>query len=411
MRRTTLPLAVSLAALSVVAHVALPARASAQEPYRLSDLVRELEPAVRAKVLRRLGRSPRAAALITTAQRRALRDAIARQDWSAVDRFPAVTVKGLGDAIEATAPGANASTPRPAGDDSTAPRDALDLEALDIPEDEGRVAARLADVLNRLAENDPQSPAFAILLGPSRCVSPDQLLGQLLRSGHTVVVQDVRTLANFGDLRFRGKDVTAPLWVDTGVTVPGTTRSLLVPATHSEHRLSVRGMQVSAELCFYFGIDGEAKFRELTPDADWVAGKIAHTYTGEHALKAMRLAGDVRRVFRAKVKAHGLSTGGYYALGVCNDVTALIELAMTNSATLFPLTRDLRFFQGPGEIDALARRLPIDSEGEPDLERIVGGLPVEALGDLRFPQLRADLEAFSRSEAHRGLADLELFQD
>ena len=35
-----------------------------------------------------------------------------------------------------------------------------------------------------------------------------------------------------------------------------------------------------------------------------------------------------------------LPFGGYFALGVCNDANAMIELAMQGATSLYPLTRD-----------------------------------------------------------------------
>ncbi len=41
-----------------------------------------------------------------------------------------------------------------------------------------------------------------------------------------------------------------------------------------------------------------------------------------------------------------LPFGGYYALGVCNDVNAMIELHMQGETSLFPLTHDSDLFAG-----------------------------------------------------------------
>ena len=41
-----------------------------------------------------------------------------------------------------------------------------------------------------------------------------------------------------------------------------------------------------------------------------------------------------------------LPFGGYYALGVCNDVNAMIELHMQGETSLFPLTHDPELFLG-----------------------------------------------------------------
>jgi hypothetical protein len=284
-------------------------------------------------------------------------------------------------------------------------------EALD-PGRAKRFAAseRLAHVLNRLAENDPNGRGqYAVALGSEVQTAP-ALLKLLLKSGHTLEAQDARALANFGDLRYRGRDVATPFWLDTGIAVPGDERPLVVPVTHSEHRFLIRGPTVNADLCFFFGVDGDAAFRPLaTVDPAWTAGVIKHRYSGERALEAVRLASAIRRAYQAKSRAHPeLAFGGYFPFGVCNDVNAMLELHMAKTVTLYPLTRSLRYFEGEGEVDALARRLPVDTRDAPDLKRIAQSLPVRRLRDLEFPKLRAALDVLQRETPL--LADLDLFK-
>jgi hypothetical protein len=112
----------------------------------------------------------------------------------------------------------------------------------------------------------------------------------------------------------------------------------------------------------------------------------------------MRLAGSIVRAYSAIKQRHpDLPFGGYYALGVCNDVNAMIELKMQGETTLFPLTLDPQFFTGSDEIDQLARRLPLDSgrNAQPEPRRILGSIPVVELAMLPLPSLRTDLEAVS----------------
>ena len=136
----------------------------------------------------------------------------------------------------------------------------------------------------------------------------------------------------------------------------------------------------------------------VTRDQAWVMGKVAHRYRGAEALEVMRLAGSIVRAYSAIKQRHpDLPFGGYYALGVCNDVNAMIELKMQGETTLFPLTLDPQFFTGNDEIDQLARRLPLDSgrDAKPEPRRILGSIPVVELAMLPLPSLRTDLEAVS----------------
>jgi len=85
-----------------------------------------------------------------------------------------------------------------------------------------------------------------------------------------------------------------------------------------------------------------------------------------------------------------LPFGGYYALGVCNDVNAMIELHMQGETSLFPLTHNPDLFAGQGEVGELARKLPVDgrASAKPDVRRILGSLPVDDLSQLPLPGLR-----------------------
>ena len=412
-----------------------PASAQDAGPLRLSELVQTLsdEPGALDHVLAALGRNPAAVNLIGPAEREALRRAIAAEDWDWVDRFPNLSVDELELTLEAAARHQALQRARDrarqgqAGPQDEAPeqqqglsgRPAGTVEPLGIPTNADPIApgsrsrpigygldygddvdptlaaqygdaARLSDVLNRLATGGEPVEYCGQTI-----TTPEELLCALQATGHTIEVRDHRTFANFGDLQHEGRSVRTPFWIDTQIAVPGTRRTLSVPAAHSEHQLVVRGPDVSAETSFFFGVDGEAKFRpSATADQAWTSGRVANTYTGDDAVEAIRLAGEIRRVFEEKkARWPDVPFGGYYAFGVCNDANAILELHMTGRTTLYPLTRDLRYFQGPGEVDALARRLPVDREGaDADLERVLGSLPVEDIDDLAaFPGLRRDL--------------------
>jgi hypothetical protein len=125
---------------------------------------------------------------------------------------------------------------------------------------------------------------------------------------------------------------------------------------------------------------------------------VARVYRGDQALEVVRLAGAIIAAYDAIQAAHpGLPFSGYFALGVCNDANALIELAMQGETSLYPLTRDTTLFPADTEVGSLARRLPVDGRpGEPtDVRRVLATLPVDDLAALPLPDLRRDLEAVS----------------
>jgi hypothetical protein len=269
---------------------------------------------------------------------------------------------------------------------------------------------RLAEMLNHLSLNSPDGGARyrIVVAGGQPVETPNALLEALATAGHDLEVRDSRYFANFGDLIYHGREVLTPFWIDTGLRVPGTDRTLLVPVSHSQHEFIVRGPMVNADLSFYFGIDGEAVFRpSVTRDQAWVMGKVAHRYRGAEALEVTRLAGGIVRAYGAVKQRHpDLPFGGYYALGVCNDVNAMIELKMQGETTLFPLTLDPGFFTGSGEVDLLARRLPLDNGrgAKPELRRIMGSIPSEEISMLPLPSLIKDLEAVDAAWGSGSLA-------
>ena len=378
---------------------------------------------------RRLGRDPKAGGILGPDEIKRLREMILGKNFEELDRFPGLTVQGMGRSVRL----AGAMLDRPSDDDAppepapaekaieTAAEEGLGIPAVGTPlapdaylrplgfglETGDRVdpalaehyadSLRLAELLNRFSLNTPDGGGhYRVVLDGRVLDTPRALVEALERSGHDVEVRDSRYFANFGDLIYQGRDVLTPFWIDTRLPVPGTDRNLLVPVSHSQHELVVRGPVVNADLSFYFGIDGQAVFRpSVTRDQAWVMGRVAHRYRGEEAMEAVRLAGVIVRAYDAIKRRHPeLPFGGYYALGVCNDVNAMIELRMRGETTLFPLTLDPQFFTDEGEIGRLAESLPLDSRWRAvaDPRRILGSLPVEDLAALPLPSLREDLE-------------------
>lgn len=439
--------------LLLAALLAAPLARAQTEAYTLPELVDELSrdpnaPGAIDAVLAELGRNPAAAAILSGEQKARLREAIARGiregKTDGLEFAPAMTVPemgaavriaplvtGAGNAAGGTATGQTGATSQggglplptrlveeelgiPVADRSLPPVESTPvgpLGGLGVTRggerDPGRAergpdSIRLAAVLNRLSLNPRGAPTYVVRVGGTRCDSPEAVIAALQAQGHTVTVQDLRRTANFADLRHKDRSVAAPVWIDTELNVPGTDRNLMVPATHSEHQFLVRGPVVNADLAFFMGIEGEAKFRAmLGKEEAWTGGRVAHRYEGEKAVEAARVAGEVRRAFVAKQKEHPeLPYGGYFNLGVCNDSNAFIEQALTGKTTLYPLTRDPRFYTGNGEIDRLSRLMPIDGRGRPtDLSRVLASLPMERTEDLAFDTLKADVARMNGSAA------------
>ncbi len=431
---------------------ALAAAGRAQDDvYTLDELVATLARDPRAveaadALLSGMGRDPRAAVLLGPDQRERLRAAVLRGlregDVRGLERAPALRVSEMGAGAEvgvlvanpprgpvAAAGHADLPAPRrrttellgiPVADRTVpAPAEGAPLGPLGelgVARGEGEVdpdragrwpdSSRLAEVLDRLAVNEPGAPLYQVRPAPGQAplATPEALIAALQASGHEVRVLDRRRTANFADLTHEGRSVAAPVWVDTELPLPDG-RTLVVPATHSEHQVLVRGPVVNADVAFFMGIDGQARFRPLLgAEPAWLGGRTANVYEGERAREAVRVAGEVRRAFVEKAAANPqLPWGGYYHLGVCNDSNAFVEQALTGKTTLYPLTRDPRLFAGEGEIDRLSRAMPIDGRGRPaDLARVLGALPADDPSQLAFAGLRDDVRALLGVESARG---------
>jgi hypothetical protein len=403
-----------------------------------------------------VGHKKSGAALLTPRLVDRLRDVIMGKDWAGLDRFPGWTMReinptvrvvghvvGKDEAVEgmATAGGAPSGKPGEAATrkqalayvdlgeygierggsvslDHPATGPAFDVKEYvkdlgdgvtrgDGPNPERAPhhaeSQRLADVLNRLSLNGVEgAAAFRAEFGGKTVTTPQDLIAAIAGGGQSVMVADSRYFANFGHLHFQGLDVMMPFWVNSLIVVPGTKRPLLVPVSHAEYEWLITGPKVNAEVSFYFGIDGKAEFRTMDQlDQAWVMNHHAHEYRGADALEVTRLAGKMVQAYTHEHEARPkLPFGGYYALGVCQDVVAAIELKMTGKTTLFPNTADGELFNDArdAEINKLIRGIPKDRAGRPpEVERIFGSLPTGdsdgELGRISVPGLGADLIA------------------
>ncbi len=277
-------------------------------------------------------------------------------------------------------------------------------------------SARLAEVLNRLAlngfmPNGRPTANFVAQLGGEQAETPQQLIAALQQSGHNVVVADARYFANFGHFHYNGQDVEMPFFLDTGLRVPAAhwwrrSRKLLTPVAHAEYEWIVSGPKINADVTFYFGIDGRAEFRTNDQlNQRWVMGRHAHEYHGADAVEVTRLTGSLLRAYAYLHVAHPqLPFGGYYTLGVCQDVVAAIEQHMTGTTTIYPNTAQTAFFhdQPDEEVFQLMDAIPKDTGGKvPAPERIFGSLPTTNYAKLTVPGLREDVER-TNDEWRRG---------
>ncbi|MFA6290758.1 MAG: hypothetical protein WC637_03195 [Victivallales bacterium] len=381
----------------------------------------------------RVGRNPNAGGILGPEELQLLKSLIFRKDFAAFDQFPGFTVKGMGAAIVIA--GMEAKKRAEKNTDSVKPAQIEELKenlieelGLPVPKKVNAPApasalkdlgfglqagdradaskanivadsARMASMLNRLSLNPPEKdkPRYMVKLGDRTVDTPAALADELMKSGCKVEVRDARYFANFGDLFYKGLEVLTAYWLNTQIPVPGTQDTLFVPVSHSQHELRIAGSNFTIELSFYFGIDGKVEFRVMdTLDQSWVLGRVAKVYEGKDAVEIVRLEGEIIKTYE-KIKKDNpdLPFGGYYALGVCDDVNAVIEYRMQGETTLFPLPHDNKYFKGDSEVEQIVRKLPSDGRDNspPDPKRVLGSIPADDFSKIPIPTLREQLKA------------------
>ncbi|MES2391454.1 MAG: hypothetical protein V4555_07425 [Acidobacteriota bacterium] len=419
----TLAAAISLLMLSGCHHQpAVPETPMPPNTILLSQMMRQLsaQPGAIEDVLHQLDPSlaptgKRGPALLTPELLDKLRKQILGSDWQGLDRFPGWDMRKITASIDVlTHTVAKPTAPTPAaslldlGPYSLNQSDTISLEqpsTLPPFTTEGIVAPlghgitrgdgpnslapehsesqRLAYILNRLAANQLDGvPHVNVLWNAERTpYLPEELIEDIIATGQTVTVTDTRYFANFAHFHFNGEDVMAPFWINTNLLIPNTNRPLLVPVAHAELEWHIRGPLLNADISYYFGIDGKAEWRTMdTLDQPWVLKRDAHTYTGDQAIEATRLAGLLTVAYQHLHIAHPeLPFGGYFTLGVCQDGIAAIEKKLTGVTTLYPNTAREEFFSDTrdAEINTLIHSIPKDRENTvADPARVFGSLPI-----------------------------------
>ncbi len=178
---------------------------------------------------------------------------------------------------------------------------------------------------------------------------------------------------------------------------------MLLPVSHSEQELHIRGPKWNADVSFYFGIDGKAEFRTMDSlNQSWVMHRVLYDYQDSpQQARVMRLlSAAVRIYYRVRMSHPELPFGGYYRLGVCQDVSATVESDLQGKTVLFPITHDPAYFPQTISTDPRDREflaafdaLPSDrGSAMPPIDRVLGALPTVHYDDIMIPGLAGDLE-------------------
>ena len=203
----------------------------------------------------------------------------------------------------------------------------------------------LAAVLNDAALGE-RGKGSAVLVEGEQLRTVDAIIAYLVDSQHTILVQNNRYFADFLGLWYRGKSVAAPVWIDTGIAVPGGgAGTLTVPAPHAGYSFHIRGPRVEGVLEFFLGTDGGASFRPVSGmhRPSWAGERAQYSYSSRENLAKTKKTFEVASRLRQRWSQEGaaLPLQGYGTLGVCTDSTSVIERVVEGRGpTLFPLGRN-----------------------------------------------------------------------
>jgi hypothetical protein len=424
--------------------VALAAQKTDTSPELFSTVMQRVsaQPEFRERVLEGIREVPKVGEFLSPDLVDRLRVLILGKEWQRVDHFPALTVaalnKSVGAAVRLAGKSATplqpaelldtaeyplgqaetidldhpATAPTYADDPATARRDVgFNLTMGDGPDPAlapmHAESRQLAAVLNRLAMNprgsDVRQPQAIAALDGKRFTDGIALIHEFAESGHQVSITDDVYFANFGHLHDNGREVMMPFWIDTQIAVPASRRSLLLPVSHSEQEMHIRGPKWNADVSFYYGIDGKAQFRTMDSlNQSWVMHRVLFSYTNtsQQSRVLQLLSAAVRVYYHTRMTHPELPFGGYYRLGVCQDVSAAVESELQGKTILFPITHDPAYFpQGeladPRDREFLAAFAAIPSDrgsGLPPIDRVLGALPTLHYNEILIPGLAADLE-------------------
>lgn len=291
-------------------------------------------------------------------------------------------------------------------------------------------SARLARGLNLLMRPKSAGPVTLKMGGKAYTVDSAEAMMQALveKGGYEVAIFDARMFVNFLDYSIKKLGATLsiriPTWADTGLkTVAG--KPLLVPVCHTEHILVLfkkgSNKPEAAVRWFLAMPDTEAQGTMFRPAIyrrrAWSGWRVVRAYEGlEPAQKLMTVAQRVMKAFNYQQAKYQFPGNAYGVLGVCNDTTGLLEMAMQGSAdkaTAWPLVRDPRFDLYLGEALSDAgfathtagglNLLALPSDTRPDLfpgageqgklmRRIGANIPMRDLSAMHFRDLGAALE-------------------
>ena len=166
--------------------------------------------------------------------------------------------------------------------------------------------------------------------------------------------------------------MTKPVWFHTSV-VNEQNEELIFPAPHSQFVWQITGPIVNARVNFFLGIHGLNFFPKLDEERpQWTgfASKIQITDETLSNKALIKKATDRAGVYLRRVRQEAVlyskdyPVDGYGFIGICNDSSAIVESAISETTSFYPLFRSAQLEELSKVYDGLEgilSKLPNDS--------------------------------------------------
>ena len=222
----------------------------------------------------------------------------------------------------------------------------------DANEDENQVRHNLifSEVIERLSTNLAASGKhrFRVIYNGETYDRLDTFLAALRANDHQITAILRHYTAPFIPIFTRADDgrfkpVSATIFMKTGFYDPNGQEAIL-PTIHSELVFFVKpgektaGQAIDAAIQFYQGIP-KMGFYGLnnTHITDYLGLKISDTFDNDEAYRALILGGYMVDLNRSIVQREHLILDGWAQVGVCNDSSAVVQMAIKGHVNSYPL--------------------------------------------------------------------------
>lgn len=198
---------------------------------------------------------------------------------------------------------------------------------------------------------------FKVIVNGKTVYHPEQLIQEMIHLHHSVNIVPQTQGTSFG-LNICVKEhnswsyIPLGLFVRTGFEID---KPVYLCAQHGGISISIQGPLIGTnpstgepykcDCQFYVGIEGLCGFHSNhLPDVPWANSPHSYqAYTDTESVRVIRMAGILSTIFSSIASDMKLPFGGYGVLGVCNDATALIDVAVRGSTNIYPMLASGRF--------------------------------------------------------------------